>query len=310
MRSPRMNDLSLIFGALGPIFALILLGLGLRRLEFPGDGFWPAAERFTYFILFPALLVHRLALARLGDYAVGSVAVVIAAQLLGMTALVYALRSWLQVDGPAFSSVYQGVIRFNTYVGLAVVLAVFQAEGGAVAALVMAIMIPLINVLCVLVLNMHAGGSATICGVLRGLLANPLILACLIGIGLNVGGIGLPWGSAAVLEILARAALPLGLLAVGAGLRVTGLSRPGLLATASGLKLLVLPALAGVLCWLVEPGRLETAVLVTFAALPGASTAYILARQLGGDAPLIAAIVTVETALAMLTLPAVLLWVV
>ena len=305
-----MNDLSLIFGALGPIFALILLGLGLRRLEFPGDGFWPAAERFTYFILFPALLVHRLALARLGDYAVGSVAVVIAAQLLGMTALVYALRSWLQVDGPAFSSVYQGVIRFNTYVGLAVVLAVFQAEGGAVAALVMAIMIPLINVLCVLVLNMHTGGSATIGGVLRGLLVNPLILACLLGIGLNAGGIGLPWGSAAVLEILARAALPLGLLAVGAGLRVTGLSRPGLLAAVSGLKLLVLPALAGVLCWLVEPGRLETAVLVTFAALPGASTAYILARQLGGDAPLIAAIVTVETALAMLTLPAVLLWVV
>jgi malonate transporter len=83
-----MNPLSLILGALGPIFALILLGLGLRRFGFPGDGFWPAAERLTYFILFPALLVQRLALARLGDYAVGPVAVVIVAMLLGMTALV------------------------------------------------------------------------------------------------------------------------------------------------------------------------------------------------------------------------------
>ncbi|MCU0808046.1 MAG: AEC family transporter, partial [Candidatus Contendobacter sp.] len=64
------------------------------------------------------------------------------------------------------------------------------------------------------------------------------------------------------------------------------------------------------LCWVMQPGRLETAVLVTFAALPGAPTAYILARQMGGDAPLIAAIVTVETAAALITLPAVLVWVV
>ncbi len=111
---------------------------------------------------------------------------------------------------------------------------------------------------------------------------------------MNLSGIGLPWGSAAVLDILARAALPLGLLAVGAGLRLAALNRPGLLVAVSALKLLALPALAAMLCWLVQPGRLETAVLMTFAALPGSSTAYILARQLGGDAPLMAAIVTVE----------------
>ena len=305
-----MNSLSLVLGALGPIFALILLGLGLRRLGFPDAGFWPAVERFTYFLLFPALLVHRLAQARLDQYAVGPVAAIIVIQLLGMTALVYALRPWLKVDGPAFSSVYQGAIRFNTYVGLAVALAVFHAEGGTAAALIMAIMIPLINVLCVLVLNVHAGGSATVMGVLRDLIANPLILACLIGISLNLSGIGLPWGSAAVLEILARAALPLGLLAVGAGLRLEGLRRPGVLATASVLKLLIMPTWVAVLCGIAQPGSLETAVLVTFAALPGASTAYILARQLGGDAPLIAAIVTLETAAALVTLPVVLVWVV
>lgn len=305
-----MNNLLLILGALGPIFAMILLGLGLRRIGFPGDGFWPAAERLTYFVLFPALLVERLALSRLGDYAVGSVAIVATALLLIMTGLTYVLRPWLRVDGPAFTSVYQGTIRFNTYVGLAVAVAIFHAEGGAVAALIMAIMIPMINVLCVLVLSAHAGKSATVIGIWRGLITNPLILACLTGIGLNLSGIGLPWGSAAVLEILARAALPLGLLAVGAGLRLEGLSHPNLLVATSGLKLLVLPMLAALLCSVVQPGRLETAVLMTFAALPGAPTAYILARQMGGDASLMAAIVTVEIALALVTLPAVLMWVV
>ncbi len=93
-------------------------------------------------------------------------------------------------------------------------------------------------------------------------------------------------------------------------MRLEGLRRPGLLAAVSGLKLLALPALAAGLCSVMQPGRLETAVLVTFAALPGASTAYILARQLGGDAPLIAAMVTVETAAALATLPVVLMWIV
>ena len=304
-----MRDLPLILGALGPIFAIMLLGLGLRRLGFPGEDFWPATERFTYWILFPALLLHHLALARLDDYPVGPVATVIAALLLGMTAVIYGVRTWLKVDGPAFTSVYQGVIRFNTYVGLSVVLAVFGTAGATMAALVMAIMIPLINVLCVVVLNTHAGGKATVGSVLRGLVTNPLILACLAGIGLNVGGVGLPWGSAAVLDALARAALPLGLLAVGAGLRLDALMRPGLLVGTSALKLLVMPALAGVFCWMMGLGSLERGVLVAFAALPSASAAYILARQLGGDAPLIAAILTVETALALITLPIILIWV-
>lgn len=304
-----MSHLSLILSALGPIFTMILLGLGLRWLKFPGDGFWPAAERFTYFILFPALLVRELAHARLGDYAVGPVAVVIVLLLLIMTAVIYALRPWLKVDGPAFTSVYQGVIRFNTYVGLSVVLAVFHTEGVTVAALVMAIMIPLINILCVLVLNAHAGGGATAGSVGKGLITNPLILACLVGIGLNVTSIGLPWGSAAVLDILARAALPLGLLAVGAGLQLDGLTRPGLLLATSALKLLVMPMLAAILCWLVNPGYVETAVVLTFAALPSASAAYILARQLGGDALLIAAILTVETGLALVTLSVLLVWI-
>jgi len=305
-----MRDLSLIVGALGPIFAIMLLGLGLRRLGFPGEDFWPATERFTYWILFPALLVHHLALARLTDYAVGPVAAVIVALLLGMTAVIYAVRPWFKVDGPAFTSVYQGVIRFNTYVGLSVVLAMLGTAGATMAALVMAIMIPLINVLCVAVLSAHAGGELTISGVLRGLITNPLILACLVGIGLNVGGVGLPWGSAAVLDALARAALPLGLLAVGSGLRLDALMRPGLLVSVSLLKLLVMPTLAGVLCWMLGLGTLERAVLVTFAALPSASAAYILARQLGGDAPLMAAILTLETALALLTIPMILVWIV
>jgi predicted permease len=303
---PISDNLYAISGALGPIFCLIVLGYGLKRRRFPDAAFWPAAEQLTYFLLFPALLVHRLALADLGDYAIAPFAAVIVAALGLITLLLFLLKPLLSVDGPAFSSIYQGSIRFNTYVGLAAASALFHTPGATLAALAIAILIPLINVLCVAVLS-HANGALGGFKLLNALARNPLILACLLGIALNVSGLGLPLGSSAVLDILARAALPLGLLTVGAGLELqaTWSRRRELLLTAV-LKLLALPALTAGLSALVGLNRLETAVLVLFAALPGAPSAYILARQLGGDAPLMAAIVTVETAASLLTLPLIL----
>ncbi|MEZ5583399.1 MAG: hypothetical protein R3F37_12235 [Candidatus Competibacteraceae bacterium] len=153
---------AIIMGALGPIFSLILLGFGLKLYRFPGEAFWPAAEQLTYFVLFPALLVHRLALAELGDYAVGPFASVLVAGLLLATLLLFLLRPLLGVDGPAFSSVYQGGIRFNTYVGLAAAGALFHLPGSTLAALAMAVLIPLINVLCVGVLTHAAGKTGTV----------------------------------------------------------------------------------------------------------------------------------------------------
>jgi len=304
---PIVQNVLVILGALGPIFCLIMLGHVCKRQGFPSATFWPGVERLTYFVLLPALLAHRLALADLGAYAVRPVAAVIAGALLLMSVLLFLLRPLLGVGGPAFSSIYQGGIRFNTYVGLAAAGALFHQAGLTLAALAMAIMIPLINLLCVAVLA-HASGAFGWAGLLGSVLRNPLILACLLGIGLNLSGLGLPLGSAEVLDLLARAALPLGLLAVGAGLRLeVALTQPRELLLSTGCKLLALPALTYGLSTLIGLGELETAVLVLFAALPGAPSAYILARQLGGDAPLMAAIVTVETVASMATLPVIML---
>jgi predicted permease len=108
------QNLFAILSALGPIFFLIVLGYTLRRSQFPGEAFWPSAEKLTYFLLFPALLVHRLALADLDNYAIAPLAAVIVIALAVITFFLFLLRPTLRVDGPAFSSIYQGSIRFNT----------------------------------------------------------------------------------------------------------------------------------------------------------------------------------------------------
>ncbi len=303
-----VSSLQTVAGALVPIFALIALGHLMRRGGFPGEGFWPQLERLVYFVLFPALLVDKLATASIDGARIAPVATAVALTLAAMSAVLLALRRALPVDGPGFTSVFQAGIRFNTYLGVATALAVYGSNGAAVAALVMAMLIPLVNVICVSVLLRYAGGHGSLGATLRGIARNPLVLACVAGLALNRTGIGLPLGSEGVLEIIGRAALPLGLMTVGAGLQLrTASGNKTVLAAGVILKLAVMPALAWAAATALTLTPLETRVLVLFAALPTATSAFILARQLGGDHTLVATLLTVQTMISALTLPAVLI---
>lgn len=291
--------------ALWPLFALIVAGYALRRWEFPNEAFWPGAERLNYFILFPALLLSSLASAPLDNPALPRLALAV---LLGLgiawlaLVLLRRLRGWPAGRFGAFS---QGALRFNTYLGLAAVASLFGQAGLTLAALMLALLVPTVNLLSVWSLTAERGVSAR--SLLLPILKNPLILACLGGVLVNLSGLGLPGGSDRLLGLLAAASLPLGLLCVGAALKPERLGgEVPALAWNSSLRLLGMPLLA----WAVAVGlrlpALESGVLVLFFALPTAPTAYVLTRQLGGDSQLMAGIITLQTLLAAASLPLVL----
>lgn len=294
--------------ALWPVFALLLLGFLARRSGFPGEGFWQPAEKATYYVLFPALLVERLANAQLaGDDSIRLAALVVV--VLVMAALFCcACKPLLRLTVPAFTSFFQGSVRFNTYVALAVTAALHGSEGIVLAAVITAVMIPLLNLFSVLAFALTSEQAFSPRQLLMTLARNPLILACLLGIALSLSGAALPLGVTSVLELLGRMALPMGLLAVGAGLDLRALRGGGrALVAASLIKLLFLPLLAFALAGLWQLELLTTSVVVIFAAVPTATSAYILARQMGGDAELMAGIITAQTMISMLTLPVVLI---
>ncbi|OPX54294.1 hypothetical protein SAMN02745127_03009 [Oceanospirillum multiglobuliferum] len=299
-----------VLDALIPVFLVIMAGAVLKRLGFPGGDFWPLAERFTYFFLFPVMLISKMANAKIAEVALDQLALAIVLLLALMTGLLVLLKPLLTTSGPSFTSIYQGALRFNTYVVLAAAQALYGSKGLTVAAVSMAIMIPLINVLCVLIFSAYAGGkSAGWLSTIKVIAKNPLIVGCVVGISLNLLGIGLPSWSGQAFDIISRAALPLGLLAVGVALDIKalqGASWP--LVSSSILKLFVMPVMALLVGSFLALEPLMLSVLILFSAMPTATSAYILARQLGGDAPLMAAITTAQTLLAMLTLPLVLQW--
>jgi hypothetical protein len=293
-----------------PVFLLIFLGSFLFRKGLFDAPFWQGVERLTYFVLFPALLVGTLAK---GDLALGEVlpmVVAIDGAILVMAPFALLLKRALGMSGPQFGAFLQGVVRMNTYIGLAVSFAIYGQEGLAKAAIAVVAIVPLVNVLSVTTLLRYGereGGRKP--NLLRELARNPLILACVVGFLLNLSGIGMPPVVGPMLDILGRAALALGLLAVGAALDLQAARRGGGLLIASALlKLVAMPLMTAVGCWVMEVEGTALGVALLFNGLPTATTAYILARQLGGDHRLMAAMITGQTALSMITIPVILGW--
>jgi hypothetical protein len=290
--------------ALAPIVLIIALGHLLKRRAFLAEGFWPQAERLSYYILLPCLFFNSLATADLGAIPVGRLAGTLVLATVTVAAVVLLLRPMLRIDGPGFTSVFQASIRFNNYVGVTLVTGLFGAEGLALAALSNASLVPTVNILSVLVFSRFATARLGPRQVAVQLATNPLLLSSLAGIAFQLLTLPIPAAVEPALRTLGAASLPLGLLCVGAALDFGAARRwLGPILTSSAVKFALLPAVTlAIGLALGLEGRALTTVLL-FQALPTASSAYILARQLGGDAPLMAGITAAQTVLALLTLP-------
>jgi predicted permease len=293
-RKPFMIDLLL---ALWPLFALIIAGYVFRSKGFPNEAFWPGAERLNYFILFPALLFTNLASAPLDNPVLGRLAVAVFAGLAVAWIGLLIARRVLNWRAARFGAITQGILRFNTYLGLAATGSLYGPEGLTVAALMLALMVPAVNVLSVWSLSSER--DVTVSALLLPIAKNPLILACAAGALINVAGIGLPGGSDRLLALLAASSLPLGLLCVGAALRPDELGHEVRTMTwNSMIRLFLMPVAAGLIAWALHLPPIEFSVFVLFFALPTAPTSYVLTRQLNGDSQLMAGIITLQTLLA------------
>lgn len=286
--------------ALLPDFLLILLGQALRRWLHLGDHFWTGLEKLIYFVLFPALLFNALARANLAwSTAAPLVGTGVLAMLGGM--LLGGVARWAFPMTPvSFASQFQCAFRFNTYIGLAVAAKLHGDGGIAAMGLITGALVPLANLGAVGMLARHGGAS-----VWRELARNPLVLATLAGLAWNGLGWGLPAPAAQFLGRLAEAAIALGLLAVGAALRLSG--APGGGYGAAGwfllVKLLGMPVVVLLVAGPLGLTGIYFDIALAWAALPTASSAYILAQRMGGDGRSVAWLISAGTLVAMVTLP-------
>jgi predicted permease len=288
------------------------LGVLLKQLRFLTPEGWAAIDKLCYFVLFPAIIFKEIAATDFTGVPVAGMALSLMLAITSMSLLLIVARrplcAGLEIDGPAFTSIFQGATRWNALIALAIIPLAFGPSALALGAVGVAAMIPLLNLINVGVLSLYGSGRGTsFRDVLGALASNPYVLSSLGGVLWKLAGLPLPPVAAVTLDLLGKGALGLALLAVGAGLTLPagGSSRSSAI-VATALKLLVMPALTAGWLGLLGVGGTAAGVAILCTAVPSAAGAYVLAARMGGDAPLMAQIVTLQTICAALTLPLVL----
>ncbi len=302
---PEMSGMVIL--ALIPVALLIALGYVLKHTGFIGESFWPQAERLAYFVLIPCLFLHGMATADLSSLPVWEIVVTLLGGTLVVSLGLVLLRPLMKIRGDAFTSVFQGGVRFNSYIAVTLGAGLLGNKGIALVAVCSAVLVPLVNLLAVLVFARF--GAARLNARQAGVqvITNPLVLSCLGGTALQVMNLHLPPGLEPAIKTLGASSMPIGLLCVGAALHFGSARswvKPILIASCA--KFLILPLVTFLIAHLLHISPTAMLTVLMFQTLPTASSAYILARQLGGDAALMAGITAVQTVLAALMLPLVL----
>ena len=292
-----------IFLAIAPVIVIIMMGYSLRRGNILSIEFWNFNDSLVYRILMPALFFAKISTAdlsgNLGDYAfllyAGFFAAIFCGWFLGR-----------KIQAPQASSLMQGSARFNTFIGLAIAEAVYGTKGLQLAVLGSALLVPIVNVTVVSLMARQLGSGGK--SILIELVKYPLILSICAGVLFNLTGLNEVAVLHEIARILGNAALPIMLLSVGANLKLRGLSGSRKIIGFSMIGKFLINPIAVIFAALVlntEPLFIQVALI--FAALPTGVASYTLAREMQGDAPLMAAIITIQTLLSFIILPLTLL---
>ena len=286
-----------------PDFLLILCGHLICRYTRLGRDIWQPVESLVYFFLFPVLLFYSISRAPLD---LGQASSMIGAGItLGLSgiALAYALphtpvlRRW--IDGRQHAGAAQVAFRFNSFFGLALADRLLGPAGVQQFAVLIGFCVPMVNVAAVWPMARH--GSS---GLGRELARNPLIIATLSGLAVNLAGLQIPDWMAPTLARIGQSSIALGLMAAGAGLVLHRLGDGRVLTPVLlTIKHLLMPLCAWGLARVWGLSEIQTTVLLVFSALPTASSAYVLTARMGFDGPYVAGLVTLSTLAAALSLP-------
>ena len=299
-----LNILAVTFAVTGPIFILVLLGLGLKRWGFIDDTFVTMSSRLVFSLCLPVLLFTTITSI--------DMATTMALDVLGFsvagTVLTFAL-SWLvallwvrpRIDRGVF---VQASFRSNLgVVGLALCANAYGKEGLALASLLMADMTVLFNILSVVVLAYYnAARAISWRGVLVDILRNPLIVAIVLALLVNFVQLPIPAVLKSTGAYLGSLALPLALLGTGASMNLKALRHSSSVTVLCLLlKTLLLPALITWLAWWLGYRDVNLGVLFLLFMSPTATASFIMVKSMGGNEALAANLIMTTTLVSLLT---------
>ena len=290
-----------------PMMLLVVLGIYLKRTDFINRVFLAVANRLVFLVAIPSLLFTTISRSDITYMLDGAFMVFVA-----LTTVIFFALSWVGAyvvfrgkHPHAIGSFVQAAFRGNLATLALPVLINLLGEQAGKGALVLAVLIPLYNVLAVMVLSAHGSGeqSVSVKALGIGLLKNRLIHATVLGILVSVLSVPVPVVVNSTLDMLAQLTIPLALICLGAGLRFEGFSGRFVWVLWAGvLKLVLMPLFVFVSAlWLGFTGA-DMVILIVMAATPTSITSYVMATEMGGDEYIAGTSIVVSSLLSGVTL--------
>lgn len=302
----------MVLNSLFPVFALLGLGILLKHTGLTSDAFLRTSDRLVYFIFFPILLFWKIGQGA-PDTTVDmhyTTAVFCALLTTYLCSTLFIVVS--RMPRFAAGSFSQSCYRFNTYIGMAIVMNAFGEAGVRYFGILIGVTIPVINLLAVSTLIWYSGTRFTAGQrfrlTVKALVSNPLILACLAGLLYARLCNGFPRFIDNTLRLSASVTLPLALLSIGSALTLKTIRRYWKLSAAAALFKLFLLPVTGYLC-LTRFGvnGLPFQVAMVFFSLPTSTAIYVLSSQLNSDTELASAAIVLSTIASFVSLSIVLM---
>jgi predicted permease len=293
-----------------PIFLITLVGALIKRNWLKSDELWLGLEKLSYFLLFPMALFQYASSVNTNDLDISKlvISLILSTTLVSILLIFYQIK--INCDKIQFTSIFQGSVRYNTYIFLGLTAPIFGVQGLAIASVVSSIMIIFTNILSVLAFSYYIKDNSisdnhkeSAILLLKLIIKNPLIIASIVGSLFNYYSIELAPVISQTISSIAYAAFPIGMLNIGASLRFVtekALFRDILVTTI--FKLVLLPIITIIVLKLCSVGGVSRSIGILYSCLPCASTSFILSRQLGGDPESMASIITFTTIFSLFSL--------
>ena len=297
----------MVLNNLFPVFALIFFGSLLKRWRLTDDVFLKMADRLTYFIFFPALLFWKIGGASAALSSGTSLYKAVICAVLTVYALSTLFIKLYKVPDFKAGTFSQSCFRFNSYIGVAIVLSALGEDGIKQFGILIGMIIPIINVLCVSTLiwfsEEKVEPAKRLWQTAKALISNPLIMACISGIIYANIWQGFSPFIDNTLKLASYVALPLAMLSIGGALTLgTVRDHFKLSLIASIFKLLVLPLVGYGYLAAFGVSDLGLKIGLIYFTLPTSPALYILSSQLNSDTNLASASIALSTILSFFTL--------
>ncbi len=312
-----LNDFLYAFNGVMPIFAVALVGYILMQKNFLTDEFVKTSDKLVFRVMLPCLLFTKVAYTDMSTITKDDVALMLfcVVAAIALTSIMCFVVPLFIKDKAKTGAFIQGVFRSNVaFLGVPFAINLFGNEGGTLASMVLAVVVPVYNVLAVTILcifnpekdNETMSAAKRVGNIILGIVKNPLIISIVLALPFGIFGVGsyLPDFVEVTVDYFAKASTTLALVTIGASFKIDELrGRIGLAAVATAIKTVILPASFMTLThFALGFSGVHLGIIMIVFGTPTAISSYIMAKNMHSDASLANQIVLLSTLFSMFTI--------